>query len=761
MPMDTKWGWIFIWCFELIGLAAGAESRELWEGGGAVEENGAAKEVRLSVPYTPEARQLGRQVAGWINDRYYRLSQTDIRGFRAVFDLKVNDRPMGKMIIEWSVGEKAVAISFQGEIDKNLRESLSSYGQVLAGPICGYLIRPEEDGGPAIYAARLGEAYVVDVSGGGKSPGVVSDIFIVSPDFMEVMEIGQLKNGTAIKVIRNGVRPKMKCYVGSMRMTVRPAEGAEQNMRFVWHYAKADGAMFVNSFSGVEEIGEKKLTFEMNLAEVKFSRAKEGKDQGTKSPPEIPPPVISRDGGGGAKPMMSKQVSEQASFVVYVPAGWKSAEGVEEHFRTLTASDATQRYRVKMFYGMSPTGSDVLSVTNYFVNKFRQAEPDLRIGNAMVSGNGGRIVFDGQYGDRQTGKMQFRCWVSASGGGSFTLNRVDAPAGELAGKMQELLTILSNVGITKGTFKGETAERVTMMPYRLRDNSASFVIPQGWQVQDFGTACFVAKDASGLFSFTVANIEVITPALQVQVPGVPISDYLPPHSALKFLGEGAGVIHEVEFVQVIPREDIAQAIRQVYNGPVTVEEFVSTFVLQGENCKSYTFGVSFGSRLNVDWRLWHITVVAPADRFDSFVGNFVTMIQSYKIDNQFAMNYIAQGMARLRQLQRQTSEMVARNASEIREMMNQAYQERMRSWDYIDYQRTNYIRGEQDWISSMEGGTVYHTDNWGTKNTATGEYWEGQPYNYVNFTGENPKYNESMTPINDRATYERVFGGGR
>jgi len=55
----------------------------------------------------------------------------------------------------------------------------------------------------------------------------------------------------------------------------------------------------------------------------------------------------------------------------------------------------------------------------------------------------------------------------------------------------------------------------------------------------------------------------------------------------------------------------------------------------------------------------------------------------------------------------------------------------------------------------MEGGTVYHTDSWGTKNSATGEYYEGQPYDYVHFKGKNPKCNEEMTPIDSRALWER------
>lgn len=55
----------------------------------------------------------------------------------------------------------------------------------------------------------------------------------------------------------------------------------------------------------------------------------------------------------------------------------------------------------------------------------------------------------------------------------------------------------------------------------------------------------------------------------------------------------------------------------------------------------------------------------------------------------------------------------------------------------------------------MEGGTIYHSDRWGTKNTTTGENYEGQPYNYFNFTGQNPKYNEQMQEINNRELYEK------
>ena len=225
---------------------------------------------------------------------------------------------------------------------------------------------------------------------------------------------------------------------------------------------------------------------------------------------------------------------------------------------------------------------------------------------------------------------------------------------------------------------------------------------------------------------------------------------------MKTLGAWQGSMKNVKFESVIPREDVAAQMAQVYTaGPVQVEEFLYTCQTRGGRTKGYTFGFTFGSRTNTSWNFRHLTVMAPTDKFDAFVGNFVSMLASYKIDDAWAKTYVEQGMARLRQLQQQTAAIIARNAQEIHAMMQAAYDERQRSQDYIDYQRTNYIRGEQDWISSMEGGTVYHSDSWGTKNTTTGEYWEGQPFDYVHFTGQNPGSGQGMVPINSRELWER------
>ena len=452
---------------------------------------------------------------------------------------------------------------------------------------------------------------------------------------------------------------------------------------------------------------------------------------------------------------MKKFVTEQATFVLYMPEGWNSSEGMQGNFKTLFVNDPSGLYISAMFYGISPTGKDVLALASLFAKGIRKQFPDLNIPKAMVSQDKRKVVFDGIYTDLQKRRKEFRVWLSG-GDGNFTYSSIEAPMGQLAESRQLLLTILSNVRVMKGGFQVASAPvRVPLVQCRLHDGSATLQIPQDWKYQSFGTGAFIARDPSGVSSFIVGTVDVLTPQSGVRVQGAVVSNYLPPHQQpLQFLAGRQGFATNMQFIQVIPRKDIAQQSGQVA-GPVQAEEFVYTFNAQGRRCKGYSFGVSFGSRLNLNWKFWHISVGAPIEQFDAFVPNFVSMVQSYKINERFAQNYVAQGMARLRQMQQDTARMVARNAQEIHQMMQAAYDERQRSMEYIDYQRTNYIKGTSDWISQMEGGTIYQSDRWGTKNTATGDYYEGQPYNYFNFTGKNPKYNEQMQEINNRELYEK------
>ena len=463
-----------------------------------------------------------------------------------------------------------------------------------------------------------------------------------------------------------------------------------------------------------------------------------------------------------APPPMQKVVTKSATFVLYAPRGWEVAEGQQPGFHTLTVSAPGGAAEVSLFYGTSPAGNDVPALTRRFTGGIAARFPDFAITASRVSPDRRRAVFDGRFTHPRLGRREMRAWVSGGADRTFLWESIEAAEGRLAAERRLLLTVLANVRVLRGAYDADARTSalppVPLVSYRLAEGSASFGVPRDFRVKELGRGHFIAADPSGLHSFAALDANFLTPRMGVHPAGTIVSPFLEPHRALPFLMSATGLAPDMRADRVFPRPDFANAMARVHTaGPVSVEEFLHSSTVKGRRCRGYTFGISFGSRLDTNWSFTHLSVGAPAEEFDGLLPTFVEMLSSYRVNDQWAKQYVANGLARLRQLQQETARVVARNAQEIHSMMQAAYDERQRSQDYIDYQRTSYIRGTSDWISSVEGGAVYHSDSWGTKNLTTGESWDGQPYNAVNFDGQSPKHDESLTRIDSRELYEKTF----
>ncbi len=185
---------------------------------------------------------------------------------------------------------------------------------------------------------------------------------------------------------------------------------------------------------------------------------------------------------------MQKVVTDKASFVLYVPKGWKAQEAAVGQAIQVTASDPSGRSSVLFSTGAAPQGENAATLAKHEAAKLGRAARDLEIQSAFASRDGSSLVFDGSYSTAKRGKIEFRSWVSLQGGQS-SCARIEAPAGQLAAMKPTLLTVLSNIRVMKGAVAPAAAAapvQVQMVPYRLRDGSASFMMPQGWQCQDHG-----------------------------------------------------------------------------------------------------------------------------------------------------------------------------------------------------------------------------------------------------------------------------------
>ncbi len=463
----------------------------------------------------------------------------------------------------------------------------------------------------------------------------------------------------------------------------------------------------------------------------------------------------------GQAPTMVKYISPQGNVVLYKPADWQVKETGDATACDVQVSDPASRFLVRQSLGINPQGYNLLAMLRALCQPVQANCPDFRFEQSWLAPQGQRGVFAFRYTHPQLGPREGRIWLTIDGPWGL-VSLAETPADQFERHKPLLLSILANLKIMKNGFlpvgTGTAPQVLPLRPCRLGDGSATFALPPHWSYQDLGRTHFLAMDAARQSSFMVLEVEVLSPRLGVQLPNVPTLPFLPPDQALATLASRQGLLANLQFAERRPRPDLSQLIGQVYTvGPVQAAELLYSFTAQGRRCQGYTLGICFGSRLDTGWRFWHLTLTAPAEQFLAMVPTFLAMAQSYRIDDAYAQQYIANGLRRLQELQAQTAAVISRTRQEISAMMQAAYDERQRSQDYIDYQRTNYIRGQQDWISHLEGGTIYHTDSWGTKNTYTGQTWEGAPFNYFNYQGENPRYRESLTPIDNRRLYEQVF----
>jgi len=450
-------------------------------------------------------------------------------------------------------------------------------------------------------------------------------------------------------------------------------------------------------------------------------------------------------------PRMKKVVSSAARFVLYAPADWTVNEGANAQFWWVVVTDPTSGSHAVSAHGISPVGNDVRALAGLFLRALAGDGPDLNLLEARVSPQGERLFVRGTY--PRTG-AEFRTWFSVKGG-TFTHFRVDVPAGEYDRRKQVLLSVLTNVGAVRGTFGTVLAPSLPTHTTALPQHAATFELPDGWKVTPLGAFYFLAQDPQAKYALMLAPAEAITPRMGVNPPGVAVSNVRSAHDAFVFFGGRARLLSNVNMRSIKARPDVANAFATGYTvGPVTAEEFTYEFDDdRGRRCEGFTLGLVLGSRLDVNWKLIHLTATAPVGEFDEMAATFYKMGSSYRVDDAYAAHYIEAGMARVRQMIRETAAIVTRNAAEIHAMMNAAFQERMDSADYIDFLRTGYIRGEATWVAEGEGGALYKSDGWGVENESTGGRWDGQPFNYYNFRGGGGY--GGLTEVNSRDLYER------
>jgi hypothetical protein len=135
------------------------------------------------------------------------------------------------------------------------------------------------------------------------------------------------------------------------------------------------------------------------------------------------------------------------------------------------------------------------------------------------------------------------------------------------------------------------------------------------------------------------------------------------------------------------------------------------------------------------WGIIPTGIWAPQSHFARYLPTLIKISESFRINQNWASEYVRQGMANLRALMQKTSSMMSRYAEEMRQSNLAGHQNRMKSSDFTSYKFSTYMRGEQEWVTGLEGGKIYSSDHWGLSSGGQ-TLIEGPPFNYYNYQGD-------------------------
>ncbi|MEW6721166.1 MAG: hypothetical protein AB1346_12010 [Thermodesulfobacteriota bacterium] len=475
----------------------------------------------------------------------------------------------------------------------------------------------------------------------------------------------------------------------------------------------------------------------------------------------------------GSPPVaMEKHVDPDGSFALYKPPGWRvesrAIEGGKAVAVTDPGGDSAVFLRIRK---MRDPGEKAAAIASRTLKELRAGASGWTLEWARSTADRRRAVAEFRYAGARNVPMRGRYYFNAKYPDATAFGYV-APEKEIERIRPTLLSVISNFTILDPSARGKEAPPprrapgIAELPLEKRtakDGSCSILAPKGWKLDAGKGQLLCVPPGDGIAGFIAAPVEFRGPSRlpyfqAPNVPGTIRSPYLPPADAL-ILGMRAWGSRNHKVIERASDPGRAREASAFLKRGVDIEVASIAFDSRtGVPCRGYYDVTGFHPMPSGQWGINVIGIWAPQKELAGYLPTLARMAESYSVDRQFADKYVREGMEKVRRMARQTSEMVARNAGEIRESSMAAYRERQKSQEYIDYKRTGYIRGEQEWVSEAEGGALYKSDHWGLSREGE-RVVEGQEYNYYNFKGKNPRYNEIMTPVDiSREVYESVHG---
>ncbi len=456
-------------------------------------------------------------------------------------------------------------------------------------------------------------------------------------------------------------------------------------------------------------------------------------------------------------------ISPSKLYALYKPADWKvNEESRNDSFRILVKSpDGAST--VDFFWARNDQGKpDALWLVRTYRLLLGQAFPEVSFSEVFVARDSTRAVATVSC---RTGKtlVKGRYYFESKATGISAQGYVASEA-QLASQRPIMLNVMASLSFAKA--QAQTAQsrpmeqppfQVSLVTRQAQDGSLSMKTPADWNFLAAGGRVIAASQDGGMgFIFTSIQGVPMLPNADI-AQGVIGSPYRPPPQALTLILQAFGH-RNVRILSATPDSQTNQQYPLYTRGArCDAQDIVAQWTSsQGPDCQGAIKVVNALPSLTGIWKAILAGVWAPATDFSRYFPLLEQVGTSFAINDQFARQYIQNGLENLRRLQQKTNQAM-QDLNRAREQNQADWEARQERKAYMDSKWDDYRRGNSYWVSELEGGKVYATDPSGTKDTVTGGYYEGKAYNWTNFEGQNPQHpSESMREI---SSYELEHGG--